>query len=995
MSGSTIGGVVGAVVGFYFGNPQLGWMIGSAIGGAVDPEVIEGPRIGDGAKQSSAEGAPIAWIVGGCSPWIQGNICAVTNRREVKKEDDGKGGPVQITYEAHQDYCLLVCESSEIRESTVVGPLIVKVNGKIVYDMRPEKNFGADNAKFQQNHTFYLGNEDHGADPTLEAFFGIGETPFHRGDFTCVARDINLSQYGDAIPVYEWVMVASGEVVTTETEYFAAPIYGRFQNASFPLVDPDSMYTLTGRRDTGTGGIVSFSAATRAEIIEHFSALGYDGNAANVGTYLGYSASTSTEPHSLKTSMVTTQLDVTNNTSVLLVYSQETPVEYYDLDVTDAGDVCPLLPYVAPGLPEWYGFDGGQLARIATGVSPPSEYAAFNNCTGLPPDGGFFPYIQGIQPLYIRAEAKSIPPSAAPIGDPCLLGVPVALPDQPGFVIDCDGNVGPQPEYEAVSDFFNVLQAEDFTVIDGRFVFLEKTVGPVLDSGDPANTEAFWEAAYDAAVIAGTMPPGKTYPADYPEGLTAAYRATITTSSVTTNASTVASAIQKICARGGLDSSRVNVADIDQTLLGYAILDAYDGADSLRPLLTAFASFASEYDGKLNFHKHGADVELVIDPDEMIEGEDQSDESERDQAKEYPRSLLLSAVDITQDFAVRQQVARRVTPDVRAIGEETMQVSVVMEPDQHKQTAEIYLKRAWARLEGKRKFSLPFAGASEVYLKLVPGVPFGLEGKRYIVGQMLTEDCEIAIEEAPRDRQSAYVSVATAIPALPPTPAPSSIGGSTLFAAMNLPRLRSKDNSPGMYIAVAGLLASWPGCVLQMSIDDGATWTTAFNSMTQASVIGYLTADLDDTPSDTLSVSVHGGQLNSITDAQIADGGNPIAIVTAAVAEVMQFKDADETTPDRYDLTELTRGGLGTTAVAHNQGDRFVHLGNIYFLPLDISLSGRTIKFRPVTFGTIPENNATYDVVFSPLFTGPEVSRPLTVSGVNVTVGGNPIYVVT
>src|SRR5687768_16277030 len=106
-------------------------MVGSLIGGAIDPDVIKGPRIGDGPAQSSAEGVPIPWVVKGVSPPIQGNICAQSERREVEKEDDGKGGPVQVTYEAHQDYCIQVCESSQIRGSTVKGPLIIWMNERI------------------------------------------------------------------------------------------------------------------------------------------------------------------------------------------------------------------------------------------------------------------------------------------------------------------------------------------------------------------------------------------------------------------------------------------------------------------------------------------------------------------------------------------------------------------------------------------------------------------------------------------------------------------------------------------------------------------------------------------------------------------------------------------------------------------------------------------------------------------------------------------------
>lgn len=47
-----------------------------------------------------------------------------------------------------------------------------------------------------------------------------------------------------------------------------------------------------------------------------------------------------------------------------------------------------------------------------------------------------------------------------------------------------------------------------------------KPLGPVLEVGDPNDTEAFWTAAYNAAVTAGTLPAGMTYNASGTGGIT-------------------------------------------------------------------------------------------------------------------------------------------------------------------------------------------------------------------------------------------------------------------------------------------------------------------------------------------------------------------------------------------------------------------------------------------------------------------------------------------
>ena len=77
-------GAVGFVVGAYFGAPQLGYMIGSAIGNAIDPQIIKGPSIGDIATQTSQEGVPRP-IVFGLSPPMAGNIIVSGPPKKVTK----------------------------------------------------------------------------------------------------------------------------------------------------------------------------------------------------------------------------------------------------------------------------------------------------------------------------------------------------------------------------------------------------------------------------------------------------------------------------------------------------------------------------------------------------------------------------------------------------------------------------------------------------------------------------------------------------------------------------------------------------------------------------------------------------------------------------------------------------------------------------------------------------------------------------------------------
>lgn len=211
MSGQQIGTVIGGAIGAYFGGPagaQLGMAIGGLIGGAVDPTHINGPKIGDGQQQTATDGAPIAWVQG--TALIAGTIVQVSKRRQIRHKDSGKGGPVVTTFTAEQDFAILVCESCELRDSTMSSVLMVLQDGKLVYDVRPGSTMLSDSAKWKSNVDFMFGAEDQLPHPTLEAITGVGNTPAYRGSLVAVFKNFDVSQAGDRIPTFQFVVASSG-----------------------------------------------------------------------------------------------------------------------------------------------------------------------------------------------------------------------------------------------------------------------------------------------------------------------------------------------------------------------------------------------------------------------------------------------------------------------------------------------------------------------------------------------------------------------------------------------------------------------------------------------------------------------------------------------------------------------------------------------------------------------------------------------------------------
>lgn len=205
MSVRQVIGFVGAAVGSYFGYPQLGYVIGSAIGGAVDPEVIKGPQLGELAQQTSQEGGPrpITW---GTSSPITGNVIASSPPRIVtRRESQGKGGPKYETQSVYRTYAVGVCEGP------ITSFIRVWRNNLLMYDVSAASQISAeDNAAFLENAEFFLGTYDQLPSSALEAVYGVGATAAHRGTAYMVMNDEDLTDTAGAIP--QWIFQVGTEV---------------------------------------------------------------------------------------------------------------------------------------------------------------------------------------------------------------------------------------------------------------------------------------------------------------------------------------------------------------------------------------------------------------------------------------------------------------------------------------------------------------------------------------------------------------------------------------------------------------------------------------------------------------------------------------------------------------------------------------------------------------------------------------------------------------
>ena len=222
-SGAQIGGIIGGVAGFFMGNPQLGYMIGSAIGGYVDPQKNYGPRLDDASSQTSTVGGVIPFGYGVFT--TAGNVIWAADLVEHRKsERAGKGGGQKnYTYTYTRSYAVGVCKGP------ISAYLWVKRNGKLIYAADPQ-GLGAAmgwtgeqiadlveaSSKFRQIATLYYGTERQMPDSTITAVEGVGNVAPHRGLAYIVLENDDVTDLRGAVGQFEFcVKVGAARSYTT------------------------------------------------------------------------------------------------------------------------------------------------------------------------------------------------------------------------------------------------------------------------------------------------------------------------------------------------------------------------------------------------------------------------------------------------------------------------------------------------------------------------------------------------------------------------------------------------------------------------------------------------------------------------------------------------------------------------------------------------------------------------------------------------------------
>jgi hypothetical protein len=197
-----------SLLGSGLGGPP-GAIIGAFVGGMIDrnwifpkPPIV-GPRLDNLKLQTSANGVAINQLWG--TMRLAGNVIWAARTQEVSNEDTQgncvTGKIKTITYLYNGTFAIGICRGP------ITSLVRIWADTKLIYSIRDDNHevTSIDGLNFR----LYLGDEDQGADPTIESYENAGNVPGFRGLCYIVFKEFPLAEFGNRIPNFTFEVSTS------------------------------------------------------------------------------------------------------------------------------------------------------------------------------------------------------------------------------------------------------------------------------------------------------------------------------------------------------------------------------------------------------------------------------------------------------------------------------------------------------------------------------------------------------------------------------------------------------------------------------------------------------------------------------------------------------------------------------------------------------------------------------------------------------------------
>lgn len=935
IAGQIVGGMIGGPVG-----AAIGGAIGSVVGNAIDPQIIKGPKLGDGQVQTSAEGVfrPIVLGTGA----VMGNI--IHRGPEVvrkHRERQGKGsGPKVETERRYRTFAIRVAEGP------IAGILRIWMDEKLVYDIRPESEIPAESDQFAEGFRLYLGDEDQLPDPDIEAYLGIGNVNAYRGTAYIVFPNFDLTDYGDRIPQFRFEVSSSAQI--SVGPYFATST-GQTNGSILRTYDFENWEPI----DTGLSNYPTCIRCVNGKVIVgSFGEVAVSDNEGDTFRIVDLPPGHGNNPcASISWGSVSGYCVVFQGASTPVYFSEDS-VNFITRSHTGTF-VRAKRGSETLGAATVVALSGGKVGvTLNSGSSwSESDLDGINNTIG---------YVTNYNGTFLAVERQA--------------GL-IAYSNSPGSPVWQSIN----PGGGGILGVYGIDASEShvaFITGDGEIRYTESfpsgwVDGPVI----PGNLEpSQWQSAFRFlgrkwyAINQG----GDIYSGDTPGQISLVGSAPGQASfngiagfegvEAVGGSMSLGDVVSFLHQRVGSTPLEFDVTPLSDDVDGVVFAGDYTAADCIRTLMPVYMFDASEHDAgggyRINYVKRGGPVVATITADDLV---DEPEESVREDALERPQKLHMHFQSPTVGYAPAKATSMRNSPDVLVTGEVSVSVPVVFgDVDEAWQRAGVMHQVAWSEVAGTQELVL-----SDAWLELVPTDNIGLvlrdQQRRFRITKI--EQVEGTLKcEMMTDRQSSYTSNLTGVPLPEPTPPPPSIVGPTEFALLDIPALTDSGDRLLYYVGVSGQSPAWHGAVIQRSMDGGANYEDVL-TVRQNTIMGTLVDPVTDASehyTDTTNVVrvqlFTDDELQSLTQQQFLSEGGAFALEKPGGGwEVMQYRDADQNMDGEWELSTLLRGRLNSGTDEHLAGARFVLLDGVYAVDADVGMIGQDLTHRAVSLGTSPE----------------------------------------
>lgn len=872
-------GIAGAVVGSFFGSPQIGFIIGSTLGGLLFPEKVEYPALEDLKLQDSTYGRPIPMIFG--TMRVAGNVIWQTPElKKHKQKSGGKGGPEITSYTYSASWAVAWCGNE------ILGYRRKWAAGKIVYD---DTSSSSDQLQF----TKYFGTETQLPDPTMEAVLGAGEVTGHRGTAYTVYDDVYLTDYGNAIPLLEaevytgagaipwrvtvvdlWQGIAgtlSNRCATFANGAITASTYDQAGHVFYTNVFSDIYGTLDGAYGTGGTSASVYSIKNLNSILhsEGETAHWYTWNASISAWEQGFAAA----PECYVAPTL-----VQGNASV-----------YMDNIVYTASGSYSGKSVIG----RWSAIGGVPTLGIATGYfTLDAVYATSTIGLGTSDTGH----------LYVM------------VGSSGTVKMWKFHPD------------GTQVHFWDATDTSGTFLAArgNFHVYKGNICFAYRTLGldyvKLVKINDDNTLEDYGNTIASSVnndLGIGCLEGGLMFDQTGVFSLDPPAAPAI-----------LGDIVAAIAAKGG---DTPDVSALPDLVDGYILNASMSCKAAIDGLRSTYSFDGAEVDDQVIFVKRGGASVATITIDDLAAHEYGSEAGPRLKRvrtpdAELPRSVTVRFINAARDYQIDSQYDRREVTS--SILDATYDLPINMTAGKARATAKKLLYEAWIERD-RYTFSThrQYATLVPTDVVTVDGITMRIEKKTEAPNGIFTFEAVATLAEIYTQSEADGIGGS-----FTPQPPPVDKADTTLVL-LDLPLLTDADEANGLYVAMGPAdSGAWSGATLYKSADGGVTYTDVVSTSDPA-VIGTVASALGDSAGGnmfdesnviTVVLTSADSELESATETAVLSGANPCAIGR----EVLQFRAATLTAPNTYQLSGLLRGRRGTEWAmnGHSAAEQFVLL---------------------------------------------------------------------